>query len=269
MSGAALAIEVCELRHSFGERVVLDGVDLSVGEGETLVILGGSGSGKSTLLRCLLGLERPRSGTVSILGTDIYSAPPRELQRVRRRIGMAFQRGALFGSLTLGENIDLPLAELTRLPVSTRRIIARIKLALVGLDRSARLYPSELSGGMIKRAAFARAMALDPDVLFCDEPSAGLDPVTAAGLDRLLVRLREVFGITLVVVTHSLDSAFAVADRIALLHEGRFIATDSPRRLRESTDPVVRRFLDREPEEEARDGRRFRSWMLETEAWSD
>ncbi len=266
MDSATPAIEARGLRHAFGARVVLAGVDLTVEPGETLVILGGSGSGKSTLLRCLVGLERPQSGTVSVLGTDLFRARPCELAAVRQRIGMAFQGGALFGSLTVGENVDLPLAEFTRLPASTRRIIARIKLALVGLDHAAGLYPAELSGGMTKRAALTRAMALDPELLFCDEPTAGLDPVSAAGVDRLLVRLKQVFGITLVVVTHSLESAFAVADRIALLHEGRFVAIDSPRRLRETADPVVRRFLDREPEEEARDGRRFRSWMLETES---
>jgi len=182
---------------------------------------------------------------------------------LRQRIGMAFQSGALFGSMTVGENVDLPLAEYTRLPASTRAIIVRIKLALVGLDDASGLHPSELSGGMRKRAAFARAMALDPEVLFCDEPSAGLDPVTAAGLDRLLVRLKKVFGITLVVVTHELESAFAIADRIALIHEGRFLVTGTPAEVRQCGDPVVRRFLDRQPSEEQGEHDRFRRWMTE------
>lgn len=265
MAATSKAIEVHGLRQSYGDRVVLDGIDLSVEAGETLVILGGSGSGKSTLLRCLVGLERPEAGEVSIQGTDIFRAGAEELHDLRQRIGMAFQSGALFGSMTVGENIDLPLAEFTRLPESTRRIIVRIKLALVGLDDAVDRYPSELSGGMRKRAAFARAMALDPDLLICDEPSAGLDPVTAAGLDRLLIQLKEVFGITLVIVTHSLDSAFAVADRIALIHEGRFLVTGSPEQVRKCPDPVVRRFLERQPEEETSDARRFRQWMLEEE----
>ena len=259
------AIEVHGLRQSYGDQVVLDGIDLGVEAGETLVILGGSGSGKSTLLRCLVGLERPDAGTVSIQGTQIYAAGSEEIHELRQRIGMAFQSGALFGSMTVGQNVELPLTEYTRLPESTRRIIVRIKLALVGLDGAVDRYPSELSGGMRKRAAFARAMALDPDLLFCDEPSAGLDPVTAAGLDRLLIQLKEVFGITLVVVTHSLDSAFEIADRIALIHQGRFLVTGPPERVRQCPDPVVRRFLERRPEEETAGSHRFRQWMLEEE----
>jgi phospholipid/cholesterol/gamma-HCH transport system ATP-binding protein len=265
MANSTSAIEVHGLRQSYGDHRVLDGIDLEVESGETVVILGGSGSGKSTLLRCLVGLERPDAGSVSIQGTDIFSAASEELHELRQNIGMAFQSGALFGSMTVGQNVELPLTEYTRLPQSTRRIIVRIKLALVGLDEAIDSYPSELSGGMRKRAAFARAMALDPDLLFCDEPSAGLDPVTAAGLDRLLIQLKEVFGITLVVVTHSLDSAFAIADRIALIHRGRFLVTGPPEQVRQCPDPVVRRFLERQPEEEATDGQRFRQWMLEEE----
>jgi phospholipid/cholesterol/gamma-HCH transport system ATP-binding protein len=259
------AIEIRGLQQSYGSHRVLDGIDLTVENGETLVILGGSGSGKSTLLRCLVGLESPDAGEVEVQGTNVFAAGAEELHDLRQRIGMAFQSGALFGSMTVGENVDLPLTEYTRLPASTRRIIIRIKLALVGLDGAIDSYPSELSGGMRKRAAFARAMALDPEILFCDEPSAGLDPVTAAGLDHLLIQLKKVFGITLVVVTHSLDSAFTIADRIALIHRGRFLVTGSPERVRRCTDPVVRRFLERQPEEDAVDSHRFRQWMLEEE----
>ena len=150
----------------------------------------------------------------------------------------------------MAENVDLPLAEFTRLPESTRRIVVDIKLALVGLRHARDLLPAELSGGMVKRAALARAMALDPDLLFCDEPSAGLDPITSAGIDHLLLRLRDVFGVTLVVVTHELASAFSIADRIALLHRGRVQALGPPAELEASTDPIVRRFLDRRAEEE-------------------
>lgn len=264
----APVIEVQGLRKSYGDKVVLEDLDLTIYEGETLVILGGSGSGKSTLLRCLVGLETPDAGSITIQGVDLFSAPVRERQQLRQRIGMAFQGSALFGSLTVADNVDLPLKEYTRLPRSTRRIIVRIKLALVGLEEALDRYPDELSGGMQKRAAFARAMALDPDFLFCDEPSAGLDPVTAAGLDHLLIELREVFGMTLVVVTHEMESAFKVAHRLALMHQGRFLVTGSTDEVRASDHPVVRRFLDRVGGgEEADDGERYqrliRSWEEE------
>ena len=259
------AIRVQGLRKSYGGRVILNDLDLEVRRGETLVILGGSGSGKSTLLRCLVGLERPDLGCVRVRGTDLFAGPTREVEAVRQRMGMAFQNGALFGSLTVAENVDLPLREHTELPPSTRRIIVQIKLALVGLEGAAQRYPSELSGGMQKRAAFARAMALDPELLFCDEPSAGLDPVTAAGLDRLLIQLRQVFGITLVVVTHEMESAFTIADRIALMHRGRFLVTGSPEVVKASDDPVVRQFLDRRPDEEmGQGGQRYRQLI---ESW--
>jgi phospholipid/cholesterol/gamma-HCH transport system ATP-binding protein len=261
-------IEVQGVRLSFGNQVVLNGVDLEINAGETMVILGGSGSGKSTLLRCMVGLQRPDFGTISIKGTDIFSAEPQVVEELRQRIGMAFQSGALFGSMTVGENVDLPLAEFTRLPSSTRRIVARIKLALVDMEKAIDRYPAELSGGMKKRAAFARAMALDPEILFCDEPSAGLDPVTAAGLDRLLLRLKDVFGITLVVVTHELESAFTVADRIAMIHQGKILIAGTPDEVRGCQDPIVRRFLDREPSEDVNDDHRFRQWMMELEEMS-
>jgi phospholipid/cholesterol/gamma-HCH transport system ATP-binding protein len=245
-----VAIRVRGVRKSYGSNVVLDGVDLDVRTGEALIILGGSGSGKSTLLRVMLGLERPDEGSVHVHGVDILHADQDALRAVRERIGVAFQGGALFGSMTVSENLDLPLREFTDLPPSTRSIVTRIKLSLVGLGGAEHLQPSELSGGMKKRAALARAMALDPELLFCDEPSAGLDPVTAAGLDRLLLRLKEVFGVTLVVVTHELQSAFAISDRMAMLHRGRIRALGTPEELRRSSDAVVRRFLEREADAE-------------------
>jgi phospholipid/cholesterol/gamma-HCH transport system ATP-binding protein len=213
----------------------------------------------------MVGLQQPDSGTISIGGTNIFSAAPHQIADLRQRIGMAFQSGALFGSMTVGENINLSLSEFTDLPESTRRIIVRIKLALVDMEHAVDRYPSELSGGMKKRAAFARAMALDPAFLFCDEPSAGLDPVTAAGLDRLLIRLKDVFGITLVVVTHEMESAFAVADRIAMIHQGKILVAGTPDEVRQCPDPIVRRFLDREPSADSSDDHRFRQWMLELE----
>lgn len=260
------AIEVRGLVKRYGDRTILDGVDLTVHRGETLVILGGSGSGKSTLLRCLVGLVQPDAGTVELMGTDLFNATAAEVSSLRQRMGMAFQGSALFGSLTVAGNVDLPLREFSRLPESTRRIVVQIKLALVGLENAMDRLPAELSGGMQKRAAFARAMALDPDLLFCDEPSAGLDPITAAELDRLLIQLRDVFGVTLVVVTHEMESAFAVADRIALMHQGRFLLTGSPEEVRASDHPVVRQFLDRVPEEEHHDGARYRQLVQRWES---
>ena len=254
-------IEVRGLTKSFGTRRVMDNLDLTVRRGETLAILGASGSGKSTLLRCLVGLDRPDSGTVHIDGIDIFAASPRILADLRQRIGMAFQGGALFGSMTLAGNIDLPLTESTQLPASTRHIIARIKLGMVGLEEAMDQYPYQISGGMKKRAALARAMALDPDILFFDEPSAGLDPITGASLDRLLIQLKEVFDVTLIVVTHEMASAFAIADRLALMHQGRFLVSGPPDAIRESEDPVVRRFLDRLPPDELEGSSLYRKFF--------
>ena len=242
---------------------MLDGVDLTVNEGETLVILGGSGSGKSTLLRCLVGLEEPDEGTVRIKGVDVFDAGDDRLYRLRKHMGMAFQGGALFGSMTVAENIELPLIEFTKLPATTRRIIARIKLGMVGLEDAMDLRPSQLSGGMRKRASLARALSLDPEIVFFDEPSAGLDPVTAAGLDELIVKLKKAFDVTVVVVTHEMESAFHIADRLALLHEGRFLIVDVPEVVRQSEDPIVRRFLDRQPLPANQGADKLRSFLEE------
>lgn len=261
----APAIEVRALRKSYDGTPVLDGVDLEVRKGETVVILGGSGSGKSTLLRCVVGLERPDAGQVKVQGVDVFDADPAALAGLRRRMGMAFQAGALFGSMTVAENIELPLVEFTELPASTRRIVARIKLGMVGLEDAMDKLPSELSGGMRKRAALARALALDPEILFFDEPSAGLDPVTASGLDQLLIKLKEAFGVTLVVVTHEMESAFAIADRLALIHEGRFAIIDTPEVVKKCDNPVVRNFLDRRPDETIDGAAKFRKFIDELE----
>jgi phospholipid/cholesterol/gamma-HCH transport system ATP-binding protein len=233
---------------SYGARRVLDSVDLNVYRGEILVLLGGSGSGKSTLLKHVLGLAKPDTGSITIDGVDITSCSPSELGAVRRRIGVAFQAAALFNSLSVEENVALPLRELTRLADSTIKLLAWMKLMAVGLSDAGSLYPPELSGGMRKRAAMARAMALDPEILILDEPSAGLDPIVSAGLDELILFLKRSFGITILVVTHELESAFHIADRIAMLHGGRLIAVDTREQFARNSNPRIRQFLERQPD---------------------
>jgi len=221
---------------------------IDVYRGEILVLLGGSGSGKSTLLKHVLGLAKPDAGSVTINGVDITSCSPSELGAVRRRIGVAFQAAALFNSLSVEENVALPLRELTRLADSTIKLTVWMKLMAVGLSDAGSLYPPELSGGMRKRAAVARAMALDPEILILDEPSAGLDPIVSAGLDELILFLNRSFGITILVVTHELESAFQIADRIAMLYRGRLIAADTKEQFAGNAHPRIRQFLDRQPD---------------------
>ncbi len=241
-------IEVRNLVARFGTRTILNGVSIDVRRGEILVIMGGSGSGKSTFLNHLLGLLVPAEGTVSLLGTDIAHADFRETLEVRRRIGVAFQGGALFSSMTVGENVRFPLHEHTQLDDTTMAIMARLKLEVVNMAHAEYLMPSELSGGMIKRAALARAIVMDPDVLFCDEPSAGLDPVTSADLDALLMSLRDFLGMSIVVVTHELESAFKIADRICVLGGGHILALGSPDEIRRSENEDIQNLLNRRVE---------------------
>ena len=254
-SGSAPAedaiIAVRDLRVRYGPREVLHGIDFDVSSNETLVILGGSGSGKSTLLRAMVGLEKPSSGEIWIKGKNIAQIPPAERNEIRKKLGMSFQGGALFGSMTVGENVALPLREHTQLKEPTIQIVVRLKLEQVGLAGFEDSMPSQLSGGMKKRAAVARAMAMDPEILFFDEPSAGLDPIIAAGIDNLIVKLKKAFRMTIVVVTHELTSAFLIADRMVLIDKGCIVALGSPDEMRDSTHPRVRQFLDRVPEPEA------------------
>jgi phospholipid/cholesterol/gamma-HCH transport system ATP-binding protein len=224
---------------------VLHGIDFEVKHGETVVILGGSGSGKSTLLRTLVGLERPSSGEVVVKGFDLARATARELDSIRKKIGLSFQGGALIGSMTVGENIALPLLEHSDLAPSTIEVMVRIKLEQVGLSGFERFNPSELSGGMKKRAAIARALAMDPEILFFDEPSAGLDPIMAAGIDDLIMNLKKAYSMTIMVVTHELASAFLIADRIILIDRGNILAMGGVKEIEGSTQPRVRQFLDR------------------------
>ncbi len=247
------AIQVRDLVVQRGDRRILDGVSFAVARGETTVILGGSGCGKSTLLRHMVGLDRPVAGEVLLWGQDITTLPEAEVDRLRRRMGILFQGGALFNSMTVGDNVALPLREHTELPESTIQIMVRMKLGLVGLTGFEDYMPAALSGGMKKRAGLARAMAMDPDVLFFDEPSAGLDPITAAGLDELIRRLRETFHMTIVVVTHELPSLFLIAEKVVMLDKGEVVIAGTLDDLRASTDERVRHFLERRPAAELED----------------
>src|SRR5260221_7501 len=241
-------ISVRDVVVSYDGRHVLNGINLDISRGETMVLLGGSGSGKSTLLRQIIGLERPQSGQVVVNGVDLAKCTPRELKKLRRSMGVAFQNAALFNSMSVEDNIALPLREHTRLAESTIRLMTWMKLAVVGLAEFGKLSPQELSGGMKKRAAVARALSLDPEILVFDEPSAGLDPIVAAELDELILGLKQAFNMTVVVVTHEMASAFRIADRMAMLYQGSLIAVGTKEELQSSSHPRIRQFLDRVPD---------------------
>jgi phospholipid/cholesterol/gamma-HCH transport system ATP-binding protein len=257
MTGTDAKLRVEGLKAGYGSRLVLDGVSLSVAPGEIRIVLGASGCGKSTLLKNVIGLEKPLAGTIDLLGRRVDWSQGRPQVGLLRRIGVLFQGGALLSSLSVGENVSLPLrVHDPGLPADVVEDLVRMKLTQVRMGHAYDKLPSELSGGMRKRAGLARAMVTDPELLFCDEPSAGLDPVTSRGLDDLLLEMRESLGITMVVVTHELDSIRALCDRMTFLSKGE-VAFDGTLAEAESSGPAeVRDFLARKPPPEARSGRK-------------
>jgi len=243
--GGETVVSARGVSFAYGARAVLKSVSVEARRGEIVTIMGPSGCGKTTLLRLLVGLDRPKSGELEVLGERIGALDEDHLDRFRRRIGMCFQFGALLNSLTIGENLALPLREEKRVPEAVIDVIVRMRLAQVGLHGAEAKLPNELSGGMRKRAGLARALVLDPDLLFFDEPTSGLDPVTAAGLDRTILDVRRQNGTTMVIVTHDLASAMALSDRIVVMLDGAVRAEGTPAQLEEQRDPAVAAFLGR------------------------
>jgi phospholipid/cholesterol/gamma-HCH transport system ATP-binding protein len=240
-----IVVEMSKVSTRFGDHVVHDGIDLTVHRAEIFALIGGSGSGKSTLLREMILLHRPNAGSVRVLGLELGELAPDQALGLRQRWGVVFQHGGLFGALTVKENVGLPLREHTGLGDGLIDELADRKLAMAGLaPEVGAQYPAELSGGMLKRASLARALALDPELLFLDEPTAGLDPVSAAGVDELVRRLRDLFGLTIVMITHDLDLLWQVADRVAVLGEGRVQAVGSMAELSQLDNPAVRPFFE-------------------------
>ncbi len=248
MTHREIVLKVHDLVKDFGGRRILNGINLEIYQGETLVIMGGSGCGKSTLLRHLIGAIRPDSGEVWMFGKNIAKASEDEMDQIRKRFGMLFQSGALFDSMTVGDNIALPLREHTKLDESVIRIVVKMKLDLVGLRGFENLMPSQLSGGMKKRVGLARAIVMDPTIVFYDEPTAGLDPVMTGVVDKLTMDLTKKLNITSVVVTHDMNSVFRIANRIVMLHQGNVLQIGTPDEIRHSKDPIVRQFISGEAE---------------------
>lgn len=243
-----VVIKIVDLMKQFGGRKVLDGINLEVYKGETIVVMGGSGCGKSTLLRHIIGGIRPDSGRIYLFGKDITTAKENELDEIRKKFGMLFQSAALFDSLTVEENVSLPLREHTKLDEHIIKIVVKMKLELVGLRGFGHLYPAQISGGMKKRVGLARAIALDPEVIFYDEPTAGLDPIVGGVIDKLILDLSNKLSITSVVVTHDMNSVFRIADRIAMLHKGKILQVGTPDEIKNTDNEFVKQFITGSPE---------------------
>jgi len=239
-----VVIKVENLVKKFGDRTVLNGINLEIYKGETFVIMGGSGCGKSTLLRHIVGNFKPTSGSINLLGEDITDLYGSQLDSVRKKIGMSFQSSALFDSMNVGENVSLPLREHTKLEKSIIDIVVKMKLELVGLRGFEDLMPSELSGGMKKRVGLARAIVMDPQIVFYDEPTAGLDPIVAAVTDKLISDFSKKLSITSVVVTHDMKSVFSIADRIAMIYDGKILIVGTTDEVQNSSDPMVQQFIN-------------------------
>ncbi|WP_028950280.1 ABC transporter ATP-binding protein [Sulfurihydrogenibium subterraneum] len=244
----SVKIKVENLVKVFGKREVLKNVSFEVREREVFVIMGGSGSGKSTVIKHIIGLLKPTSGKIYVNGVDITTLKDFELIEFRKKIGYLFQEGALFDSLKIWENVGFYYLENTKMPEHEIRKLATQKLALVGLKDIEDLYPSQLSGGMRKRVSLARAISYDPEIILYDEPTSGLDPVTSAMIDNLILKLRDELGVTSIVVTHDLESAFNIADKIAMIHKGVIYAVGTPQEIKNHPDPIVQQFINRSPE---------------------
>ena len=241
-------IELRNVNKTFGNRKILDNISLQIEKGETMVIMGGSGCGKSTLLRMIIGALKPDSGEIFINGRDVTRLNEDEMNEVRKKFGMLFQSSALFNSMNVGENVALPLREHTKLNESIINIMVKMKLELVGLTGFENLKPSEISGGMKKRVGLARAIAMDPEIVFYDEPEAGLDPIVASVIDKLITDLSKKLGITSVVVTHEMDSAFRIADRITMLYQGRILEIGTPEEIKKTSNKVIQQFISGSPD---------------------
>src|SRR5215467_8762418 len=237
-------VQVESLKKSFGRQVVLKGISLEVGKGETLSVLGRSGTGKSVLLKLIIGLHKPDSGSIRVKGEDVTKLPMKELNEIRKKVGFLFQQAALYDSLSVEENVAFPLRRHSNMSDGESRKRVRELLASVGMEKDAQKLPGELSGGMQKRVGLARALALEPDILLFDEPTAGLDPITAAEIDDLILRLQKERHMTSVVVTHDIHSARAVSDRVALMRDGQLLITGTFEDLQKSRDPFVMQFLN-------------------------
>ncbi|MCX5679976.1 MAG: ABC transporter ATP-binding protein [Candidatus Omnitrophica bacterium] len=248
MENKEIVIRSENVSRKFGDRSILNGISLEVYRGETFVIMGGSGCGKSTLLRHLIGALKPDSGKVYLLGKELSGLSEGEMDMIKKKIGMCYQSAALFDSMTVGDNVSLPLREHTKLDKSVIDIVVKMKLELVGLRGFEDLMPSQLSGGMRKRVGLARAIVMDPEIIFYDEPTAGLDPIVAGVIDKLILDLSKKLSITSVVVTHDMKSVFSIADRVAMLYEGKVLEVGSPDEIKNSSNPMIRQFIAGSPD---------------------